>query len=423
MIHDVWLSLSIYSFTGREVTSATVAALLTILGYSLYDVVIVFDRIRENVPIMRRSTYREIVNVSVHETLTRSLITMLTTLIPLTVLYFFGGDTLKDFAFALLVGILSGGLSSIAIAAPLAALWKEREPENKRRTSKIERRRAAIATDSDVVNNEALARAEAALDLELRAEAGLDHPEDDEYDEDEYEEYEDEEPAQLEAGEEEPEGRDRGRARAVEPSEPEPEPERRARARAGARGRCGAGSGGRRRERRRRIGGRRRAGGRGSGGEGARQRDPQGATGPEPPATAPSGAEEATQMTTVREGLEQAVLLSIGAAYLTRERAEQAAAELVRKGQATGEEGAAVVERLMARVRGEGSPGAGLVGKLEGGVQGVLREFGVVTRAELEDVQLRLMELEHRIGLLERAPQDSGPRTAPRTAREDGSAG
>ena len=111
-------------------------------------------------------------------------------------------------------------------------------------------------------------------------------------------------------------------------------------------------------------------------------------------------------MTTVREGLEQAVLLSIGAAYLTRERAEQAAAELVRKGQATGEEGAAVVERLMARVRGEGSPGAGLVGKLEGGVQGVLREFGVVTRAELEDVMLRLMELAHRIQLLERGPED-----------------
>ncbi|HMO00776.1 MAG TPA: protein translocase subunit SecD [Miltoncostaeaceae bacterium] len=223
VIHDVWLSLSIYSFTGREVTSATVAALLTILGYSLYDVVIVFDRIRENVPIMRRSTYREVVNVSVHETLTRSLITMLTTLIPLTVLYFFGGDTLKDFAFALLVGILSGGLSSIAIAAPLAALWKEREPENKRRSSKIERRRAAVlSTDSDVVDNAALARAEAALDAELRAEAGLDRPDDDEdeYDErDEYdEEYdEDEEPAQLEAGDD--------ASQAAEPPEPGPEVE------------------------------------------------------------------------------------------------------------------------------------------------------------------------------------------------------
>ena len=83
VIHDVWLSISIYSFTGREVTSATVAALLTILGYSLYDVVIVFDRIRENVPIMRRSTYREVVNTSIHEVLTRTIITQIITLIPL----------------------------------------------------------------------------------------------------------------------------------------------------------------------------------------------------------------------------------------------------------------------------------------------------------------------------------------------------
>jgi polyhydroxyalkanoate synthesis regulator phasin len=114
-------------------------------------------------------------------------------------------------------------------------------------------------------------------------------------------------------------------------------------------------------------------------------------------------------MSTLREGIEQAVLLSIGAASLTRERAEAAVAELVRKGQIGGDEGAQVVERLMARVRGEGSAGGGIVGRLEGGVQGVLREFGVVTRAELEDVQLRLMELEHRIGLLEAGADAAGP--------------
>jgi len=109
-------------------------------------------------------------------------------------------------------------------------------------------------------------------------------------------------------------------------------------------------------------------------------------------------------MNSVRESMEQAVLMSIGAAALTRERAEAAVAELVRKGQMGGDEGKQVVERLMARVRGEGAPTAGLVGRLEGGVQGVLRELGVVTRGELEDVQLRLMELEHRISLLERGP-------------------
>ena len=207
VIHDVWLAVAIYSITGREFTSATLAALLTILGYSLYDVVIVFDRIRENQTVMRKSTYREIVNTSVHETLTRSIITSLTTLIPLTVLYFFGGDTLKDFAFALIVGILAGGLSSIAIAAPLAALWKEREPEHRRRTVKAERRAALVASDSDVVDLEALARAEAALDAELRLDDGRPPAEED------LEEPDEERPRELEAGEPE------------EPTEPEQEQE------------------------------------------------------------------------------------------------------------------------------------------------------------------------------------------------------
>jgi len=116
-------------------------------------------------------------------------------------------------------------------------------------------------------------------------------------------------------------------------------------------------------------------------------------------------------MTTVREGVEQAVLMSIGAAALTRERAESAVAELVRKGQIGSEEGQAVVERLLTRVRGEGASVSGLVGRVEGGLQGLLRELGVVARSELDEVQLRLMELEHRIKLLER---DAGE--APGTA-------
>lgn len=118
-------------------------------------------------------------------------------------------------------------------------------------------------------------------------------------------------------------------------------------------------------------------------------------------------------MTTMREGIEHAVLLSIGAAALTRERAEAAVAELVHKGQVGGDEGRDVVDRLMARVRGEGATADGLMGRLEGGVQGVLRELGVVTRAELEDVQLRLVELEHRIGLLEKPAPVGAPGEAP----------
>ena len=164
VVHDVWLALAIYSIVGLEVTGATVAALLTILGYSLYDVVIVFDRIRENVPLMRGRPYRDIVNKSVHETLTRSIITMVLTLLPITVLLIFGGETLRDFSFALFVGILSGGVSSIFISAPIAALWKEREPNEVKAAARRARKAARVATvDSDIMDVSAFNRADAAL--------------------------------------------------------------------------------------------------------------------------------------------------------------------------------------------------------------------------------------------------------------------
>ena len=133
MLHDVLITVGIYSLTGREVTSATVAAVLTVLGYSIYDTIIIFDRIRENIPIMRRSPFAVIANVSLWETIRRSLATTFITLLPVLALLFFGGATLKDFAFALLVGIASGAYSSIFIAAPLLTMWKEREPEFARR--------------------------------------------------------------------------------------------------------------------------------------------------------------------------------------------------------------------------------------------------------------------------------------------------
>jgi SecD/SecF fusion protein len=171
VVQDVLLSISIYAFTGREVTAATVAALLTVLGYSLYDVVIVFDRIRENVPILRGWKYRDIVNRSVAEVLSRSLITTFTTLVPIIALFFFGGETLKDFAFALAVGIFSGGASSIVISAPLAALWKEREDPDKQAPTKAEKRaKLTTGRDSDVADVDELTRAEMMLDQELAAE-------------------------------------------------------------------------------------------------------------------------------------------------------------------------------------------------------------------------------------------------------------
>ncbi len=133
MLHDVLICIGIYALVGREVTSSTVAAILTVLGYSIYDTIIIFDRIRENIPIMRRSSFATIANVSLWETIRRSLATSFITLLPVGALFLFGGETLKDFAFALIVGIASGAYSSIFVAAPLLTIWKEREPEYERR--------------------------------------------------------------------------------------------------------------------------------------------------------------------------------------------------------------------------------------------------------------------------------------------------
>ncbi len=133
MLHDVLICIGIYALLGREVTSSTVAAILTVLGYSIYDTIIIFDRIRENIPIMRRSSFATITNVSLWETIRRSLATSFITLLPVGALLLFGGDTLKDFAFALMVGIASGAYSSIFIAAPLLTIWKEHEPDFARR--------------------------------------------------------------------------------------------------------------------------------------------------------------------------------------------------------------------------------------------------------------------------------------------------
>jgi SecD/SecF fusion protein len=133
MLHDVLICVGIYALLGREVTSSTVAAILTVLGYSIYDTIIIFDRVRENIPIMRRSSIATIVNVSLWETIRRSLATSFITLLPVGALFLYGGATLKDFAFALMVGIASGAYSSIFIAAPLLAMLKEREPDYARR--------------------------------------------------------------------------------------------------------------------------------------------------------------------------------------------------------------------------------------------------------------------------------------------------
>jgi SecD/SecF fusion protein len=183
MLHDVLITVGVYSVTGREVTESTVAAVLTVLGYSIYDTIIIFDRIRENVPIMRRASFASIANVSLWETIRRSLATTFITLLPVGALFFFGGSTLQDFAFALLVGVTAGAYSSIFIAAPLVTIWKEREPDYARRKGQditegsvgdrvlVEAQRAAAAEptpatpvdviEDAVVNGDAEAKREA----------------------------------------------------------------------------------------------------------------------------------------------------------------------------------------------------------------------------------------------------------------------
>ena len=137
LIHDILITGGIYALVGQEVTSGTVAAFLTILGYSMYDTIIVFDRVRENVPRMPRAAFSQIVNRSMSEVLTRSLITGLSTVFLIGVLLVFGGETLRDFAFAMMVGVASGTYSSIFIAAPVLTEWKEREPAYRSRRQRI----------------------------------------------------------------------------------------------------------------------------------------------------------------------------------------------------------------------------------------------------------------------------------------------
>jgi SecD/SecF fusion protein len=109
-----------------------------VLGYSVYDTIIIFDRIRENMPLMRQAPFARIANVSIWETIRRSLATTFITLLPVGSLFVAGGATLKDFAFALLIGIIAGAYSSIFVAAPLLTMWKEREPEYARRLHSLD---------------------------------------------------------------------------------------------------------------------------------------------------------------------------------------------------------------------------------------------------------------------------------------------
>ncbi len=131
LAHDIIITLGIYALTGRELTPNTLAALLAIMGYSLYDTIVVFHRIRENSQYLVKQTFFEMATDSINQVLTRSINTSLMALIPMVSMYFLGGETLKDFAFALVIGLISGAYSSVAVAAPIYATWKSSEPKYK----------------------------------------------------------------------------------------------------------------------------------------------------------------------------------------------------------------------------------------------------------------------------------------------------
>jgi preprotein translocase subunit SecF len=147
LLHDLIITAGIFALSRFEVTPATVIALLTILGYSLYDTVVVFDKVRENtanLSAMSRTTYSQATNLAVNQTMMRSLNTSLASLLPILGLllvgnYLLGAETLKDLALALFVGVAAGAYSSIFIAPPLVAMWKEKEPRYAQLRTRVER--------------------------------------------------------------------------------------------------------------------------------------------------------------------------------------------------------------------------------------------------------------------------------------------
>jgi preprotein translocase subunit SecF len=126
LIHDVTITVGIFSIFNKEFTLPIIAALLTIIGYSLNDTIIVFDRIRENLRKYQKNPLEVTINRSVNETLSRTLLTSGTTLVVVVALFVLGGGIIHDFAFALLVGIVVGTYSSIYVASPILLAWQVR---------------------------------------------------------------------------------------------------------------------------------------------------------------------------------------------------------------------------------------------------------------------------------------------------------
>jgi len=133
LIHDVLITLAVFSLLSYEINLSIIAAFLTIVGYSLNDTIVVFDRIRENIPKYMKKTLKEIVNLSLNETLSRTVITSLTTMMVVVILFIWGGEVIKLFAFALIVGVFIGTYSSIFVASPVMLYFETRSQGNPRK--------------------------------------------------------------------------------------------------------------------------------------------------------------------------------------------------------------------------------------------------------------------------------------------------
>ncbi|MDO9585068.1 MAG: protein translocase subunit SecF, partial [Syntrophales bacterium] len=133
LIHDVIITVGALSLLNKEFTLTIVAALLTIIGYSINDTIVIFDRIRENLRKGVKKDLRELINFSVNETLSRTIITSFTVFLVLVILFFLGGEVIHDFAFAMLVGVVAGSYSTIYIASPIVLVWEKIKPSKMRR--------------------------------------------------------------------------------------------------------------------------------------------------------------------------------------------------------------------------------------------------------------------------------------------------
>ncbi len=148
LVHDVFVTLGAFSLTNREITLPVIAALLTIIGYSLNDTIVIYDRVRDNLKLLRHQPLEKILNTSINQTLSRTILTSLTTFFVVLSLYVLGGEVINDFAFALMIGVVVGTYSSVYIASPVAMFFHKFSPAAKPQPK-------AVGTKNDLVKAKA----------------------------------------------------------------------------------------------------------------------------------------------------------------------------------------------------------------------------------------------------------------------------